>query len=943
MKSVISISFRVGLILLFLLSCTFTPFQPAVAQQPDGAVFPPAHPKPVSGIHTSEQGDWTEADADLSSAAAIPQGTGGPDDFGYWWDDSAALNWIDATNGKDTGMNGDSWQQKVGPIALPFAFKFYENTYSELYIAAPGYVGFTDSGNWDDQPDIPSPNTPNNIIVPYGSIFELANSGKTNRVFYKSGGTAPNRYFVVEWYKVVGAELNGRQDDQYTFEVILYENGDIQFQYLTMTNTDGYWCGRIGIEDADGLDGLRYSDNCSGAQSNTAIRFTRPAPTARMRISPRTQGRMTHKATTETFALSIKNLGELGNDTFALTTTSPWQTQLRKANGGSLPDTNGDGQPDTGVLAVGQSATVLLDVQTPAFMHLGDHAAVTVNARSSLDANRQRSTTVHLGVAAPFLQVFSDRADNSVSALALQPFNALKRLVNAPDFNWTRDVAVTALSSGDSFYAWIHDANAPQGNWNMDVQYVQMGPDLNPRYGVRQLTANSTAFDSYNSSPAVAVAPDGSIGILWNQQLRDSSQDKYIWNIFFAVVNATGDAVVAPTSLTNHTEMVDWRWDIEHFYYPRIAATQDNRFVLAWNSYREDSDDWYDNIDYAVYASGGAVIKPVTRYSTDPTRSKDDADAPTLTTLNNGQLLLGYVSTDDGSFANALLDSAGNVVRGAVRHAADSHAYGSDSYQFPDGRIIVTSRDWSDNKPILSYMILGNNGGSVAVGPKLVNDSPSVTGDFYPSVTGDADGHAVITWMEYNSNNARLLYYMAVDSSGAVVTPPMPFLTANPNTDSPRIWSSWNGYGNAPNTAVKPMSTIMPALFVNTQSHAVGPQDGVAGFTVEVSNQGTPLAPGVTLTAQLPFSVTYAGASLPPTSVLPAATDGGSVIWNLPNLDYLSSGVLTIYTTVPSTTVGASYPVTLTINSTTESEVSNGVRVVQVVEGTPVFLPVVAR
>ena len=45
-------------------------------------------------------------------------------------------------------------------------------------------------------------------------------------------------------------------NDKYTYEAVLYENGDILFQYKSMIWADdgGYWCGYVGIEDAEGLD-----------------------------------------------------------------------------------------------------------------------------------------------------------------------------------------------------------------------------------------------------------------------------------------------------------------------------------------------------------------------------------------------------------------------------------------------------------------------------------------------------------------------------------------------------------------------------------------------------------------------------------------------------------------------------------------------------------------
>ncbi|MGB9774961.1 MAG: hypothetical protein ACPL7C_00195, partial [Anaerolineae bacterium] len=186
---------------------------PATAQGPEPPGPRPPGPKepwpgfpglPRGGPYQTPDGYWAMpegAHLPLEAAGVAPQATGGPDDFGYTWDDSVLFNWIDATGGTDTGMSGDSWGQKVGPIPLPFSFKFYENTYTSLYIAASGYLAFTDYGTWPSQRRIPSPDTPNNVIAPYWTPIYIGTGGW---IRYLSGGTFPNRYFVVEWHDVKG-------------------------------------------------------------------------------------------------------------------------------------------------------------------------------------------------------------------------------------------------------------------------------------------------------------------------------------------------------------------------------------------------------------------------------------------------------------------------------------------------------------------------------------------------------------------------------------------------------------------------------------------------------------------------------------------------------------------------------------------------------------------
>jgi len=59
--------------------------------------------------------------------------------------------------------------------------------------------------------------------------------------------------------------------DNDTFEAILYENGNIDFQYNTMTVHNPFSCGMIGIEDSMGMDGLNPSSNCTLFQAQAAL------------------------------------------------------------------------------------------------------------------------------------------------------------------------------------------------------------------------------------------------------------------------------------------------------------------------------------------------------------------------------------------------------------------------------------------------------------------------------------------------------------------------------------------------------------------------------------------------------------------------------------------------------------------------------------------------
>jgi hypothetical protein len=441
-------------------------------QSSDGRWFMPAGARPPS-----------------KAASAAPQATaGGPDDFGYTWDDSVALSWIDATtSGIDTGMGGDG-SQAVG-VSLPFSFKYYENTYNRVYIVGAGYLGFSPA-SWDDQENIPSPERPNNVIAPYWTLTYLNSTGPSARMYYRSGGSAPNRYFVVEWYDVKGGPPSDSTggDETYRFEVILWENGDIVFQYQAMTyNGNNWWCGAAGIEDSTGLDGLNYVPYCQKAPSNKAVRFYRPDPSARVAVSPLRSGSFGAPGTTLQLNQVIRNTGELGADTYDLFTSSGWPMTLYESDGVTpLTDTDGDETVDTGLIPQGSSKTIVVKVAVPETATRGQSSDGQLTARSSLNTGKSKTAPIRVAVPAPFAQSYSKNG--------------------AP-------------------YAGFY---RPGG----------------------QVTRQTSA--SYGYNPAVATTPDGKIVQVWYQG-RSNSNNVWVDELYYAVLDNQGNIVRPASRITDYS------------------------------------------------------------------------------------------------------------------------------------------------------------------------------------------------------------------------------------------------------------------------------------------------------------------------------------------------------------------------------------------------------
>jgi hypothetical protein len=304
--------------------------------------------------------------------------------------------------------------------------------------------------------------------------------------------------------------------------VILYEDGDIVVQYLY---------------------------NSYGLENNKAIRFYRPGPMARVKAWPRYQGRFTSAGESIAFQVPIRNTGELGSDTYDLLVSSPWSVALYAADGTTpLTDTDSDSTVDTGSVTQGDSTTVVVKVTTPGMAGVGHDNAAAVTVRSSLDTSKSATPVLQTAVPAPFAQVYRDNADGAMSLYLVQPASQVVKKTT-PDWYYGSDLAVAEMP--DSFAYFWTDYHWTGSVGSYDIEYTLLDRYGQTTRGVSKLTSHSGAtVNTYDYHPAVAVAPNGRIGVVWYRYL--SASNGWNYNIYYAILDPTGSVIVPPTNLTNN-------------------------------------------------------------------------------------------------------------------------------------------------------------------------------------------------------------------------------------------------------------------------------------------------------------------------------------------------------------------------------------------------------
>jgi len=203
----------------------------------------------------------------IFSAGPVLAAGGGPDNFGYTWNDGIPFVWIDASDGTIVDLEDD---ELAGPFPIGFSFEFYGHTVTQFYLSANGRIAFSEQPETFTIPCIPSESPYLGYIALYWDDLDAESSGD---VYFKRIGAEPNRFLVVMYDQVLHW---GSETDTITAELALSEQtGDILLQYLDASDEAGAGA-TVGIMSPDGDDGLSIVCNQAVLSDNYSLRIDHP-------------------------------------------------------------------------------------------------------------------------------------------------------------------------------------------------------------------------------------------------------------------------------------------------------------------------------------------------------------------------------------------------------------------------------------------------------------------------------------------------------------------------------------------------------------------------------------------------------------------------------------------------------------------------------------------
>jgi len=285
---------------------------------------------------------------DLFKGEPVIEGSGGPDEFGYSWIDSdepggPSFSWIDITGvGTPLNLEDDDYEE----VSLPWSFPFYGVNKTSLKISSNGYLTFGIDGSDYSNDPIPDPTEPNDLIAPFWDDLNPESGGQ---IYYYYDDA--NERFIVEWYEVPHYFYGG----PYTFEAILYPDGHMLFQYLSMVSrTDE---ATIGIENSDASIGLQVVYDAPYVHNNLAILISLPPSFEWITVNP-TSGSV---EPSESFPLTVTfDATDLEEGTYNATISilsndpdeSPFNIPVNLEVLSFIPgDVNGDGEVNSADLS----------------------------------------------------------------------------------------------------------------------------------------------------------------------------------------------------------------------------------------------------------------------------------------------------------------------------------------------------------------------------------------------------------------------------------------------------------------------------------------------------------------------------------------------------------------------------------------------------------------
>jgi hypothetical protein len=204
-------------------------------------------------------------------------------------------------------------------------------------------------------------------------------------------------------------------------------------------------------------------------------------------------------------------------------------------------------------------------------------------------------------------------------------------------------VAAVAPTSGNVLFAWSQFIHlGPGASWT-EIYYAVRGPDGTEIKGPGLITS-TIAYAEEVSDPAAAAFANGSFLLAWCDAPVGGVDDA-LEDIYYSILDATGDVLAGPTNLTGNPAG-QYDGDV------RATGLASGHVLLTWTGRHGLGPQIY----YAVLDGTGGVIQAPTRLSDAPY----GASSPDAAGLFNGSIIVAWqaqgAQAGESQIAYAMID-----------------------------------------------------------------------------------------------------------------------------------------------------------------------------------------------------------------------------------------------------------------------------------------------
>lgn len=632
-----------------------------------------------------------------------------------------------------------------------------------------------------------------------------------------------------------------------------------------------------------------------------------PFPDYEVGVSPQARSGLGAPGTVVTYSITVRHNGQRSDDYALEVSGNAWPTSLWNVDL-SAPLTQ------TGALTTGQTIGVVVKVEVPVGAEVGarDETQLVVSSTHGVSQTARLATAVATSFAQAYAQTGGavDPTSDIEGYLDLVARGGRGNLALTQNDRDEYGFAVTNAPQERLALAWYRYGYNARGQSTSEVWFGLRDRDGQALVAEKQISDNSQSTQNATDySPDLAVAPSGRIALTWERDVYDDSWSCSGANVWFALLSADGQSVITGTALTHGDELYcsSQHNAAPRYYEPSVAATNDNRFLVAWYSDEytgtAEARGLVADIHYAVLDDAGNVVLPATRLTHDTPGTDDESWSPHLATLPGNRVLLTWVRQNVTWYA--VLDSSGALVTApAALSGGEGYDSSASAVALPAGGALVA---WAKSTSSGSYVAYRRLDATYApLGEVSILRNPWYALNARPSLTTDPEGRVVVAWCDEGAQ--RYLYYALLQPDGAVLTQPV---------ESERAQLGMDGYlsVNSNGRALVHYAPLQGAdLAVTLQPSQVSVQaGGSVTLTVGVSNNGGDAATATRLSLALPVEL----ALVSDTSGHAPTHEGGQVIWDLGTVIFMGKAEFAVVLGTPENAAAfASWPVTLTASTT---------------------------